>query len=87
MNTAEGKILCSETKYDVFGRQVLNSMPAPVLNTQFCYEPHFMTADFTAEFEGNTATTNLDYDSWTFDEPTINTSKIHCPCQLLPKDN
>lgn len=67
MNTDAGKILCSETKYDFFGRKALTTLPAPVLTTTFCYVPHFVTTDVTI-FSGSV---QLDYTAHFFDKAGV----------------
>ncbi len=60
MNFEDNTMMCVETKYDVYGRKVLTTLPAPIYQDRFCYKENFMQA-----FDG----TAVEYDHTKFDVP------------------
>lgn len=61
-NFSDNTVIASQTIYDVYGRKVLNTLPAPIYEETFCYKTDFIKAN---------GGTNYDYTK--FDIPNYTT--------------
>lgn len=65
-NFAADRIIASQAVYDRFGRQAIQSLPAPIAGSSFCYDPAFMLEP----------TYETSYSHLHFDKPETNLDQL-----------
>ena len=76
-NETSKQVIASQTLYDLQGRAVLNTLPAPINNTAFAYNNNFITSGGTPysylNFDGDPANTSNPYAKLNAPDPVDNT--------------